>query len=81
MNQRLYANVHRKQKSHGHYYVRQPTTGTRNLDMSSADDPNQNHLLAALLDAEFDRLAPHLEMIPMLLGDVLCESGGKLQHV
>ena len=44
-------------------------------------DPNQNHLLAALLDAEFDRLAPHLELIPMLLGDVLYESGGKLQHV
>src|SRR3954468_11766213 len=49
--------------------------------MSSAHDPNQNHLLAALLDAEFDRLAPHLELIPMLLGDVLYESGGKLQHV
>ncbi|WP_151448938.1 Crp/Fnr family transcriptional regulator [Lacisediminimonas profundi] len=44
-------------------------------------DPNQNHLLAALLDAEFDRLAPDLELIPMLLGDVLYESGGKLQYV
>ena len=49
--------------------------------MSSTHDPNQNHLLAALLDADFDRLAPHLEMVPMLLGDVLYESGGKLQHV
>ncbi len=49
--------------------------------MSGTHDPNQNHLLAALLDAEFDRLAPHLELIPMLLGDVLYESGGKLQHV
>src|SRR3954471_24592499 len=49
--------------------------------MSSAHDPNQNHLLAALLDAEFDRLAPHLELVPMLLGDVLYESGGKLHHV
>jgi len=49
--------------------------------MSSTHDPNQNHLLAALLDADFDRLAPHLELIPMLLGDVLYESGGKLQHV
>lgn len=44
-------------------------------------DPNQNHLLAALLDAEFDRLAPDLELTPMLLGDVLYESGGKLQYV
>lgn len=49
--------------------------------MLSLHDPNQNHLLAALLDAEFDRLAPHLELVPMLLGDVLYESGGKLQHV
>lgn len=44
-------------------------------------DPNQNHLLAALLDAEFDRLAPYLELAPMPLGDVLHESGGKLKHV
>ena len=49
--------------------------------MSGMHDPNQNHLLAALLDAEYERLAPHLELIPMLLGDVLYESGGKLQHV
>jgi CRP-like cAMP-binding protein len=49
--------------------------------MSSKQDPNQNHLLAALLDAEFDRLSPFLELVPMKLGDVLHESGGKLQHV
>ncbi|HEX8614788.1 MAG TPA: Crp/Fnr family transcriptional regulator [Telluria sp.] len=49
--------------------------------MSSKHDPNQNHLLAALLDAEFDRLAPHLELIPLLLGDVLSESGDKLHHL
>ncbi|MGV8899972.1 MAG: Crp/Fnr family transcriptional regulator [Burkholderiaceae bacterium] len=49
--------------------------------MSYNQDPNQNHLLAALLDADYGRLAPHLELIPMLLGDVLCESGSKLQHV
>ena len=48
--------------------------------MSSKNDPNQNHLLAALLDAEFDRLSPHLELVPMPLGDVLYESGGKLSY-
>ncbi len=48
--------------------------------MSSPHDPTQNHLLAALLDADYDRLAPHLELVPMLLGDVLYESGEKLQH-
>src|SRR4051812_20662147 len=49
--------------------------------MSTTNDPNQNHLLGALLETEYARLAPHLELIPMLLGDVLYESGGKLQHV
>jgi CRP-like cAMP-binding protein len=49
--------------------------------MPHTQDPNQNHLLAALLDAEFDRLSPHLESIPLRLGDVLCESGGTLDYV
>ena len=46
----------------------------------SRHNPNQNHLLAALPTAEFDRLIPHLELTPMLLGDVLYEPGGQLQH-
>ena len=49
--------------------------------MASTHDPNQNHLLAAVLDAEYVRLAQHLELIPMPLGEVLYESGGKLRHV
>ena len=49
-------------------------------NMSSKNDPNQNHLLAAMLDADFERLSPHLELVPMPLGDVLYESGGKLQY-
>lgn len=43
-------------------------------------NPNQNHLLAALPDVEFERFKPHLELVPMPLGDVLYESGGKLHH-
>ncbi len=49
--------------------------------MSSPHNPNQNHILAALPDAEFGRLAPHLELVPMLLGETLYEPGGQLQHV
>ena len=49
--------------------------------MSTTHDPNQNHLLATMLDAEYDRLAPHLELIEMPLGDVLYESGDKLRHI
>jgi CRP-like cAMP-binding protein len=48
--------------------------------MSSIHSPNQNHLLAALPTAEFERLAPHLELVPMPLGEILYEPGGQLQH-
>lgn len=49
--------------------------------MTTAHDPKQNHLLAALPASEFDRLAPRLELMPLKLGQVLYESGGQLQHV
>ena len=49
--------------------------------MSLPHSPNQNHLLAALPAAEFERLAPHLELVPMLLGESLYEPGEQLQHV
>ena len=51
------------------------------LAMSTPHTPNENHLLAALPTAEFARLSPHLELVPMLLGEFLYESGGQLQHV
>jgi CRP-like cAMP-binding protein len=43
--------------------------------------PKQNHLLAALPVEIFERISPHLELIPMPLGEVLYESGGQLQYV
>jgi hypothetical protein len=49
--------------------------------MPTPHSPTQNHLLAALPVAEFDRLSPHLELVPMPLGEALYESGGHLQHV
>lgn len=49
--------------------------------MSASHNSNHNHLLAALPVAEFKRLSPHLELVHMPLGEVLCKSGGKLQHV
>jgi CRP-like cAMP-binding protein len=52
----------------------------RLLVVSSPHSPNQNHLLAALPTAEFERLLPQLELVPMRLGEVLCESGQQLQH-
>jgi CRP-like cAMP-binding protein len=46
----------------------------------SPHSPNQNHLLAALPAADFARLAGHLELAPMPLGEVLYEPGQQLQH-
>ncbi len=48
--------------------------------MSSLHSPQQNHLLAALPAAELERMAAHLELVPMLLGDMLYEPGEQLQH-
>lgn len=47
--------------------------------MDIPPSPMQNYLLDALPTAEFERIAPHLELVAMPLGDVLCESGGQLQ--
>jgi CRP-like cAMP-binding protein len=49
--------------------------------MTTLPNPKQNHLLAALPAAEFDRLHASLEAVPMLLGQTLYEPGGQLSHV
>jgi CRP-like cAMP-binding protein len=43
--------------------------------------PGQNHLLAALSEAERERLYPHLRLVPMPLGHALYESGDVLRYV
>lgn len=48
--------------------------------MQSPHNPSQNSLLAALPHADFERLALHLEPVPMPLGTVLYEPGGQLRH-
>jgi CRP-like cAMP-binding protein len=49
--------------------------------MSSSHTPRQNHLLAALPEADYARLLPDLELIPMPLGWALYESGGQLGYM
>jgi CRP-like cAMP-binding protein len=49
--------------------------------MSLSSDLTDNHLLAALPDAESQRWLPQLEPVEMPLGQVLYESGGTLSHV
>ena len=44
-------------------------------------DPRQNHLLAALPAEDSVRLFPHLELVPMPLGNAVCEPGMTMRHV
>jgi CRP-like cAMP-binding protein len=48
---------------------------------STQHSPHQNQLLAKLPTEIFGRLSPHLELVSMPLGQVLCESGDQLHHV
>ena len=49
--------------------------------MPSAHNPTQNHLLASLSKANYERIASQLELVPMPLGEAIYESGGKPNHV
>ena len=49
--------------------------------MSSPHTPKQNHLLAALPEADYARLVPDLELIPMPLGWAVYESGGRMSYL
>lgn len=48
--------------------------------MSALHHPKQNQLLAALPAPAFERIAQHLELLPMPLGEVLYEPDAQLQH-
>jgi CRP-like cAMP-binding protein len=48
--------------------------------MTGPHNPRQNHLLDALPATEYERLFPHLVLVPMPLGKVLYESGDKLRY-
>jgi len=49
--------------------------------MATRPDPRQNHLLAALPVADWERWLPALESVDMPLGEVLYESGVAMTHV
>ena len=53
----------------------------RNLAESAPNTPTQNDLLAALPAADYQRLLPDLELVPLPLGMAVYESGGKLDYV
>ena len=49
--------------------------------LATTHHPTQNHLLAALPTAEYERLSKHLELYPLPLGNSLYESGARMTHV
>lgn len=49
--------------------------------MLAPHSTTQNHLLAALPESEYGRLAADLELVPMPLGEVLGEPGRAMQYV
>jgi CRP-like cAMP-binding protein len=51
------------------------------LDQREKPDPRENRLLAVLQKPDFERIAPHLELVTLPLGHVLYESGGRLEQV
>ena len=51
------------------------------LSAAKTQLPTQNLLLAALPAADYQRLQPHLELIPLPLGWALYESGGRMNNV
>jgi CRP-like cAMP-binding protein len=56
------------------------TTQSKSIAMPP-HHPSQNHLLAALPPADYERLFPHLELVAMRLGESVYEPGGQLKHV
>ena len=58
-----------------------PPNGKSRTVAANAPSPHQNHLLDALPAGDYERVASHLQLIPMKLGDVLYESGAELQYV
>ncbi|MEN6587527.1 MAG: Crp/Fnr family transcriptional regulator [Sulfuricella sp.] len=49
--------------------------------MPDSHVPLQNQLLAALPQLVYERLAPHLELVQIPVGETLYESGGELRYV
>src|SRR5271156_454418 len=59
---------------------KKPITPRSSVEVLSSES-KQNHLLAALPDAESQRWLPRLEPVDLSLGEVLYESGARLSHV
>ena len=55
--------------------------GALGLLMPTLHSPKQSRLLAALPAADYERLLPHLELVPLKLGQIVYEAGSPLRSV
>ena len=69
------------QLPHGHRFGNLRGRVLLEAAMAMRPDPRQNHLLAALPVADWERWLPALEPVDMPLGEVLYESGVAMAHV
>ena len=53
----------------------------KKANLSARQSPRQNQLLAALPEADYERLLPQLELVPLPLGWALYESGSEQGYV
>lgn len=60
---------------------RRPSGRRESNAAPSRHTPRQNHLLGALPSGDYERIAAHLELVPLKLATVLYEPGVKLRYV
>lgn len=53
---------------------------TRLHPLAAMPTPRQNRLIGSLPPEDYERLLPDFELVPMLVGDVVCESGAQMTH-
>ena len=58
-----------------------PAAGRARNPVLAQHSPRQNHLLSALPSSDYERIAAHLELVALKLGDVLYEPGIQLRYV
>jgi len=61
--------------------ARRPAAAAARAITLADPSSHHNHLLNALAPDDYARLAPHLKLVPLALGEVLYEPGAKLRYV
>ena len=77
---RIGAFLEPKHTDHDYDYASRPVLTTHNASLSSLYDAHENHLLAAVPQADWARWKAHLEPCDMPLGKVLFEPGCLCTH-